>query len=231
MPPGTYRQTGFRTPPGATDVLLIRHGQTAPMPADDSYPRSAEGNADPDLSEIGRAQADRLGERLGTAAIDAIYVSSLVRTHQTAAPMAAALGLTPVADPDLREVHLGEWEGGEFRRRAELHDPLVTRLFREGTWEVIPGAETAAEFGGRVGAALARIHAAHPGDRVAVVCHGGVIGQAVALASGASPVAFAHVDNGSISQLILYGDRWIVRRINDTAHLGQEFATEAAAVI
>ncbi|MGQ0623385.1 MAG: histidine phosphatase family protein, partial [Sporichthyaceae bacterium] len=212
-------------------VLLIRHGQSAPMPADDSYPRGDHGNADPELSAVGHAQAARLSERLSTVPLASIYVSSLIRTQQTAAPLAAALGLTPVIDPDLREVHLGPWEGGEFRRRSELRDPLVRRLFQEGSWEVIDGAESTASFGARVGGALSRIRDAHPGQRVAVVCHGGVIGQAVSLATGSSPVSFAHVDNASISQLILHGEHWIVRRTNDTAHLGTEFATEPEAVI
>ena len=60
-----------------------------------------------------------MAERLKQHAIDAIYVTTMQRTHQTAAPLAAALGITPRVEPDLREVFLGEWDGGEFRFRGE----------------------------------------------------------------------------------------------------------------
>ena len=52
------------------------------------------------------------------------------------------------------------------------------------------------------------------------MCHGGVIGQVVATASrGGSAFAFSGADNGSISRLVVVGDRWIIRGFNDTAHL------------
>jgi probable phosphoglycerate mutase len=54
---------------------------------------------------------------------------------------------------------------------------------------------------------------------VAIFTHGGVIGQVLALASGSRPFAFVTSDNGSISRLVVSGERWIVRGYNDTAHL------------
>jgi probable phosphoglycerate mutase len=221
---GHFPQSRFRLPAGASDVLLIRHGESASMPADDSYPRNAEGQADPPLSGEGREQAELLAERLAAVGIDAIYVSSLRRTHETAAPLAARLGLTPVVDPDLREIFLGEWEGGTFRRLVAERDPRMRRLWHEGSWDVVPGAETGEAFAGRVRGALERVQAAHPDQRVAVVCHGGVIGQAVSLAAGAAPLAFMQCDNSSVTQLVLHGPLWIVRRFNDTAHLGPAFS-------
>ena len=84
---------------------------------------------------------------------------------------------------------------------------------------MIPDAEPAEAFATRVGATLERIVAAHPGQRVAVFSHGGVIGQALAHASGSRPFVFIHADNASISQLVVTPRRWLVRRFNDTAHL------------
>ena len=64
------------------------------------------------------------------------------------------------------------------------------------------------------------ISTAHPDQRVVVVSHGGVIGELVrAACDGGRPFAFVGADNGSISHLVATGDRWIVRRFNDTAHL------------
>lgn len=223
--PATYGQTTWRMPAGATDLLLIRHGQSAPMPTR-GYPLAANGHADPELSGLGREQADLLGARLADAGIEAIYVSTLVRTQQTAEPLAARTQLTPRIDPDLHEIHLGEWEGGEYRRRVEARDPQMLALAQARSWSAVPGAEGDEAFAGRVRAALTRIAQAHAGQRVAVVCHGGVIGQAIALATGALPMAFAHCDNASISQLAVHGEVWGVRRFNDSAHLGPAFSAQ-----
>jgi probable phosphoglycerate mutase len=76
-------------------------------------------------------------------------------------------------------------------------------------------------FDTRVREGIERIAAAHPDGRVAAFVHGGVIGRVLATASGSKGLAFAAADNGSISEIVVTreGD-WIVRRYNDTAHLG-----------
>jgi probable phosphoglycerate mutase len=58
-----------------------------------------------------------------------------------------------------------------------------------------------------------------PDQRVVVFAHGGVIGEVLAHATGSEPFTFAGADNGSVSQIVVTGQRWIVRRFNDTAHL------------
>ncbi|MEZ5179624.1 MAG: histidine phosphatase family protein [Acidimicrobiales bacterium] len=78
-------------------------------------------------------------------------------------------------------------------------------------------------FAARTTAAIDRIARAHPDQLVAVVCHGGVIGQVLATASrGGSAFAFGGADNGSISRLFVIGDRWIVRGFNDVGHLPED---------
>jgi probable phosphoglycerate mutase len=226
--PKEYAQYRFRIPSTATDVLLVRHGESAPMPASSDFPTNSDGQADPGLSPLGTEQARLMGERLAGAGLQAIYVTSLRRTQQTAGLLATLSGLEPRIEPDLREIFLGEWEGGEFRRRAELRDPRMVQLLGGAGWDTVPGAEPSEKFAARVHGALTRIHEAHPGQRVGVICHGGVIGQALALATGARPLAFMACDNASISQLILHGEQWIVRRYNDTHHLGPAFTAAAA---
>ncbi len=216
--PASYRQHRFEPPPGALDLLLVRHGQSEAY--QDGQPFAlVGGHGDPPLSELGQEQARQLATRLRAAGIAGIYVTTLQRTAQTAAPLAEALGLDLVVEPDLREVNLGDWEGGEFRKKVATGHPVALRMIAEERWDVIPGAEPAAEFAGRVAAALERLAAAHPGQRVAAFTHGGVIGQAVALASGSRPFAFVGAENASISRLVITSDRWIVRGYNDTAHL------------
>jgi probable phosphoglycerate mutase len=213
-----YRQRRFQPPPGATEILLVRHGESAPEIPGQPAPQ-VDGHGDPPLAPGGHRQAELVGARLAQQAISAIYVSTLQRTHQTAAPLARHLGLAPIVEPDLREVHLGEWEG-TFRQRVAEGGPLVTQLFQEGRWDVIPGAEPEEAFARRTAEAVERIARAHPGQQVVAVCHGGVIGQLVATASrGGNAFAFSGADNTSISRLVVVGDRWIIRGFNDVAHL------------
>ncbi len=216
--PEGFRQYRFSPPAGATTVLLLRHAESAPAVPDRPF-ALAGGHGDPELHTDGHVQAERLAARLAHEAIDAIYVTTLVRTHQTAAPLATALGIEPQVEPELREVFLGEWEGGLLRAKATAGDPIFEQIFVQQRWDVIPGAEPLDAFHERTQRGLTRIVAAHPGRRVAVVTHGGVIGQLLHHATGASRFAFGGADNASISELVVDGDRQILRRFNDTTHL------------
>lgn len=216
-----FRQYRFSAPPGATDLLVIRHGESAPARLELPAP-TLGGQADPELDPRGREEAERVADRLNGEEISAIYVSTLRRTHETAAPLAKRLGLEPRVEPDLREVNLGEWEGGLFRARVAEGHPLVQRIFAEERWDVIPGAERQESFVKRVRAGLERIAAAHPDQRVAVFTHGGVIGTIMHLATGSRPFAFLGADNASITHIVITDERWIVRRFNDTGHLGTD---------
>ncbi len=200
------------------DLLLVRHGQSQAY-VDGTPFALVDGQGDPPLSDLGAEQARRLCARLAATRIDAIYVTPLRRTAQTAAPLARQLGLQPRVEAGLREVFLGDWEGGEFRKRVAENHPISQRMFAEQRWDVIPGAESSAALAGRVSDAIARLAAAHPGERVAVFTHGGVIGQALALAAQSRPFAFIGAENASISRVVISGDLWIVRGFNDTAHL------------
>ncbi|MCP9949453.1 histidine phosphatase family protein [Actinomadura madurae] len=216
--PNEYRQTRYEAPQGATDVLLIRHGASAPAHPDRPFPL-VNGQGDPELAPEGREQAERVAERLAGEDLDALYVTPLRRTEETAAPLARRLGLRPKVETGLREVHLGEWEGGLFRKMVAENDPVAQRMFAEERWDVIPGAEDSEAFAARVEESLTRLAAAHAGGRIAVFTHGGVIAQALASATGARPFAFLAPDNGSISRLVRLGGLASIRGFNDVSHL------------
>jgi probable phosphoglycerate mutase len=171
------------------------------------------------LHANGEQQAVAVGEALKSENIAAIYVTSLQRTVQTAAPLAAHLGLETRLEADLREVLLGEWEGGVLRMKAAAGDPIFIRMQAEQRWDVIPGAESWETLNARVTAGLARIHRAHPNQKVVAVVHGGVIGHILAHATGASPFAFNGADNGSISRIVMHEDGIKVRSFNDNVHV------------
>lgn len=216
--PAAYRQSRFRPPPGATELELVRHGESEAYLEGAPFPLTG-GHGDPPLSPEGREQAERVGARLSADGIDAIYVSTLRRTAETAAPLAKRLGLEVTVEAGLREIYLGEWEGGHYRKMVADGHPLAQQVFAEERWDLIPGAEPSAAFAERVRSAIERLAAEHPGQRVAAFTHGGVIGQALALASGSRPFAFIGADSASISRLVITAGRWIVRSFNDTAHL------------
>lgn len=224
--PRQFRQHRFMPPPGACELLVVRHGESAPMTEGQPLPL-CDGHGDPALAEEGHEQAERIADRLVASGerIAAIYVTTLQRTHQTAAPLAARLGLEPRVEPDLREVFLGDWEGGELRRRIVDGDPIALAMSAQGRWDVIPGAESEDALRARVRAGIERIAAAHPDELVVVVVHGGVIGTIVNLATGSTGFSFTGADNGSISHVVVTPDRWIVRCYNDTTHLRARFST------
>jgi probable phosphoglycerate mutase len=217
-PPTQYRQLRFVPPAGATTILLVRHGESAAAQADRPF-EDVDGQSDPPLHADGRPQADRLADRLERRPIAALYVTTLRRTAETAAPLAARLGLTPIVERDLREVYLGEWEGERYRRHMRERSPLALQVWAEERWDAIPGAEPDDEFTARVVTGVERIAARHPDQLVAVFTHGGVIGAALAQAARSRPFAFVGADNASISELVVGPNRWIVRSFNDTAHL------------
>src|SRR5260370_39525295 len=137
-----YRQARFQPPPGATELWLVRHGESEPARPGAPFPL-VDGQGDPALSPEGRIQAEKLGERLGKERIDAVYVSTLRRTAQTAEPLAARIGLVPRVEKGLREGHLGEWEGGLYRKKVAENDPIAQRMSEEGRWRVLPATARA----------------------------------------------------------------------------------------
>jgi probable phosphoglycerate mutase len=212
-----YRQLRFAPPPGATSIFLVRHGESEALPVG-SFPL-VEGQGDPSLAPQGRREAEKVGERLAGEGITAVYASTLVRTQQSAEPLARTLGIQPIVERDLREVFLGEWEGGLYRKKITEQDPIALRMMTEESWAVIPGAESADELSARVRSVIGRIAQAHPGERVAVFSHAGVIGEILAQAARARPFAFLGVTNASISELLVTPAGWVIRSFNDAAHL------------
>jgi probable phosphoglycerate mutase len=225
--PTEFRQTPYAAPPGTTELLLVRHGASASIRPGERFP-IVDGHGDPELAPEGHEQAEAVARRLAVERVDAIYTTGLRRTVQTAVPLATRLGLEPVVAPGLREVRLGEWEGGLFRQMVHENGPVARRMWAEERWDVIPGAESNEALAARVKAALDEIVAAHPGRRVVVFAHGGVIAAALAEATSSRPFAFIGADNCSVSHLFVVDGAWVLRRFNDTAHLEPEFTVRSA---
>jgi probable phosphoglycerate mutase len=215
-----YPQRRFQPPPGATELVLVRHGASAHAVPGEPF-ELLDGHADPPLAPEGQEQARAVADRLAGEQVDAIFVTPLRRTAETAAPLAAAQGIEPVVVPELREVMLGDWEGGELRIRASQGDPLFFQMLAEERWDLIPNAEPMDAFAARVRRGLETIVSSVGRDARAVAfVHGGVIGELCRQATDSRPFAFVHADNCSVSRLLVMdGGRQLLWSFNDATHL------------
>jgi|tagenome__1003787_1003787.scaffolds.fasta_scaffold20435863_2 probable phosphoglycerate mutase len=211
-----YPQRRFVVPPDATEVVLVRHGASAPAREGERFP-TLDGHGDPELAPEGQEQAERVCERLRAERVDEVFVSGLRRTVQTAAP----LGRETTELPELREVFLGDWEAGMFRIHVFNGDPLAMRVIAEQRWDLIPGAESMETLAERVRAGMEKVVAqTGPGRVGAVFAHGGVIGEVCRQATGSTAFAFVINDNCAMTRLVRFADgRWLLRSFNDTSHL------------
>ncbi|EWT01215.1 histidine phosphatase [Intrasporangium oryzae NRRL B-24470] len=119
-------------------LYLVRHGQThanVGRQLDTAHPGA-------DLTDVGHDQARALADRLRGEDLGAIYVSDLVRTHQTAAPLAEELGLELVVLPGLREIQAGDYE---MSTDWEPYVQAVVR-WREDPSHTIPGGDSGIGF-------------------------------------------------------------------------------------
>jgi probable phosphoglycerate mutase len=195
------------------ELLLIRHGRSA-----DVVPGSDE-SLDPPLHDVGHRQAEALARRLDDKAIAAIYASDLNRAVQTAGYLAMSRDIDVQQREDLREVWLGEWERGEFRRRAQARDPEWLAFARSGRWDLVPGSEGDDALLTRVARAVGEIATHHRGESVAVVVHGGVINAYLAATFGTTASWFSLIENTSVTVVLAGAERRILVTVNDCHHL------------
>ncbi|WP_029136620.1 histidine phosphatase family protein [Nakamurella lactea] len=188
-----------------TTVIVSRHGQTV-WHAENRY----AGSSDVDLTPTGRRQAEQLAEWAGRVEPQALYVSPIRRARETAAPVAAALGIEPIVLDDLREVHFGVMEGRTMAEMRSAAPDLVARFVDDPVGGHFPEAEppTAAAERGR--AVFHRIAAAQPGATVLVVAHNTFFRLTLCALLGIPLGSYRRVlprlDNGTLTTLSLTGD-------------------------
>ncbi|MET3497410.1 histidine phosphatase family protein [Variovorax boronicumulans] len=168
-------------PDTTTDIILIRHGETA-------WNRELrfQGHADVPLNDIGHEQARRLGLRLVGETAQQLISSDLMRAQQTAAPAALQLSLPVVTSASLREQFFGIAEGMRSDEIQTLHPRAWEEWLEFREDHSMPEGETAREFHTRILAALGTIAATHKGQHLIVVTHGGVLDMVWRTARGLS---------------------------------------------
>jgi len=165
---GGYRGGGvYRATP--TRLYLIRHGELLK-----AQPNTYHGQLDVELTPVGVAQLERVADRLATVPLRGVYASTLRRSLQGAEQIAKRHGLPVVAKPELREKHFGAWEGLTYEEVAERYPEDWAAWLADPPSLRPQGGETYLEMRARVRPALREIIAAHPGEDIALVGHGGV---------------------------------------------------------
>ncbi|MEU0338000.1 bifunctional RNase H/acid phosphatase [Streptomyces bobili] len=200
--------------------VLLRHGET-PLTPEKRF--SGSGGSDPALSAVGREQAERVADALARrGTVQHIVASPLARTRETAAAVAARLGLEVTVDDGLRETDFGAWEGLTFGEVRERHPDDLNAWLSDPEAEPTGGGESFAATAVRIAAARDKLVAAYAGRTVLLVTHVTPIKTLVRLALGAPPESLFRMElsAASLSVVAYYADgNASVRLLNDTSHL------------
>lgn len=201
-----------------TRILAIRHGETAW-----NVDTRIQGQLDVGLNDLGRRQAQCAAQQLADEGIDAIYSSDLQRAHDTARALAQRAGVAVQPDTGLRERRFGVFEGLTFAEIDAEWPDLALRWKRREADFGAPGGETLIEFYERCVATATRLAAAHAGQTIALVTHGGVLDclyRAATRVALNAPRTWT-IGNTSINRLLWTEEGFTLVGWGDTQHLEQ----------
>jgi alpha-ribazole phosphatase len=196
----------------ATLIYLVRHGEVVLAET-----RRFIGHLDVPLSERGERQSRAQAARLAGAKLAAVFTSDLSRARSTAELIASPHGLTPTVIPQLREMAMGRWDGrtaDEIREREPA--AFAEWMARVGEFP-FPGGESVPDLRARAWPAFEAIVAAHAGESVAIVAHGGTNRVLLCTALGLElrRIVALGQDYGALSVLERVADAWRLVRLNE----------------
>ncbi len=196
-------------------LMLVRHGKT-----DWNVQRRYQGGSDLSLNEVGLRQAGALAARLAGEQIDAIYASDLARAVQTAQIIAAKHSRPVIADPRLREMSFGDWEGLTFDQIRARWPQEANAWLGDSLRVAPPGGETLAQVAERVRGALDDILGKNADQTVVLVSHGGPLRVLLCLTMGLGVQAHwrFRLDAASISELSVYDGGAMLVKLNVTEY-------------
>jgi probable phosphoglycerate mutase len=198
-----------------TEIILIRHGET-----EWNSQKRMQGHSNSDLSSVGQAQIQALGQWMKNVPFDLIYSSDSLRAKQTAEAITQFSGHELQFDQRLREKNLGVFEGLTSEEARERH-PEVFRLFKTaGSKYVIDEGESTQQLQDRALEIVNEIRIKHPEERVLLVTHGGFIRVVMKHSLGLSletPTRFL-IRNTGVFRLE-WEDKWLVSQMGGVSHL------------
>lgn len=180
-----------------TQLYFIRHGEV-----EEKYHKVFGGSRiDMALSPLGQKQGEAVAAWLKDTKLDTIYASPMLRVQQTLAPTAKQRGIKPELMAGLREVDFGDWTGNRWDEVQAKFGVSAFDWLEIIESNGIPNGEPVQELMSRVRECLIHIVNAHPHQKVAVFCHGGIIRVMIALLLEMPLMRMAHfnIEYGSVS--------------------------------
>jgi len=200
-----------------TRLFLIRHGQVEGFEE-----KRYNGQVNIPLTALGREQSIRVSSYLAKEPLAAVYSSDLDRSCYCAERLAESHGLQVCQHAELRELHIGDWEGRTWAELLEAYPDDWQARLRDLVNYRVPGGESLQDAADRIRPILSSILAAHPEGDVALVAHGGV-NRIILLDAIGAPLdrAFSiEQDFGCLNIIDYFADgNSVVRLLNGRAHL------------
>lgn len=208
-----------------TTIYLIRHAE-----AEGNLYRRSQGWYNSLITDNGFLQIEALAKRFADIPVDAVWSSDLYRTMTTARAVYVPKGLELHTDPELREIHMGDWEDMTWGGiRHPNPEPLEMFGRLDPAWRA-PNGESLADVGNRVTGAIRRIAQAYPNQTVAIFCHGTAIRQVLANIKGIAPQdwhTLKHSGNTGVTCLTYEDGQFQIVFEGDKSHL-EAFSPELA---
>lgn len=209
-------------------LYLVRH-------AESEWNRSSRyaGQQDVPLSTRGKEQANRIARRLSQEHLDALYASPLQRARETASIVGKACNVSLTVDPDLAEIHHGEWEGLTTLQVHAAFPSEYERWLSHPDRAIMPGGETLDQVSERVRAAFSRIQQKHANGKVGIFSHDAVLRVLLLRCLGLELEHFWkwELENASVSMVdVTEKGKYRLVCLNDTSHLDgihSEYALQA----
>jgi len=202
-----------------TFIYFVRHGETILTPM---RKFSGTGALDPELMQEGLDQADLVAEECAKLSADVLIASPLKRTRQTAEAIARSTGLEITFDEAWFELSFGSWDGKSIEE-VQAEEPDEYQAWLNSSSYAPPGGESYDDASVRIEEALERLVAEHPGKKIIVVTHNGIIKTAVKIALGGPSDAVFHMDVTpcSISSISIWPSDGLraLRSFNERGHL------------
>ncbi len=200
----------------STRLCLVRHGETAW-----NAEGRVQGQLDIPLNATGLAQARAVASVLKNESFAAIYSSDLVRTQQTARPVADLLRKKIILDENLRERHYGAFQGMTYTEASERIPEGYARFKAKDPAYDFGTGESLSRFNERALACIRDLAREHAGENLLVITHGGVLEMVYRHATGrglSTPRDF-EIPNAAINRIEIEGSQWRVSAWADIGHL------------
>ena len=212
----TDRLRSAETP---TFIYFVRHGETVLTP---TRKFSGTGALDPELTQEGLDQADLVAEECAKLGAEILIASPLKRTRQTAEAIARTTGLEITFDEAWFELSFGSWDGKSIEE-VQAEDPDAYQAWLNSSSYAPAGGESYDDAAVRVEESLERLVAEHPGKKIIVVTHNGIIKTAAKIAVGGPSDAVFHMDVTpcSLSSISIWPSDGLraLRSFNERGHL------------